>query len=63
MPPADLATVAVANGGPFTIAVIPDTQYLFDQDRSNADVLAGSLQWIATTRAITTSSSWPTSAT
>src|SRR5262245_59503229 len=31
----------------FTIAVIPDTQLLFDQDRGNPEVLAASLRWIA----------------
>ncbi|VUD67382.1 hypothetical protein TDB9533_03765 [Thalassocella blandensis] len=30
----------------FTIAVIPDTQYLFDQDRRNPEVLEQSLNWI-----------------
>src|SRR5262249_34399458 len=30
----------------FTLAVIPDTQYLFDQDRGDASVLAASLHWI-----------------
>jgi len=31
----------------FALAVIPDTQYLFDRDRGNAEVLAASLHWIA----------------
>jgi hypothetical protein len=30
----------------FSIAVIPDTQYLFDQDRYDPQVLAKTLQWI-----------------
>jgi hypothetical protein len=30
----------------FTIAVIPDTQYLFDGDRGDASVLAASVHWI-----------------
>src|SRR5262245_9628887 len=30
----------------FSIVAIPDTQYLFDQDRGNHDVLAASLHWI-----------------
>lgn len=32
--------------GKFTIAVIPDTQYLFDEDRGNRTVVEKSLQWI-----------------
>ncbi|MFC4313518.1 LamG-like jellyroll fold domain-containing protein [Steroidobacter flavus] len=32
--------------GKFTIAVIPDTQYLFDEDRGNRAVVEKSLQWI-----------------
>lgn len=32
--------------GKFTIAVIPDTQYLFDEDRGNREVVEKSLQWI-----------------
>src|SRR4051812_43936392 len=30
----------------FSIAVIPDTQYLFDEDRYNPEVLTETLQWI-----------------
>jgi len=30
----------------FSIAVIPDTQYLFDEDRYNPEVLTKTLQWI-----------------
>jgi hypothetical protein len=33
-------------GQKFSIAVIPDTQYLFDEDRYNPEVLAETLQWI-----------------
>lgn len=36
-----------ASRGKFSIAVIPDTQYLFDQDRQNPEVLEASLKWIA----------------
>jgi hypothetical protein len=32
--------------GKFTLAVIPDTQYLFDEDRGNQAVVEKSLQWI-----------------
>lgn len=38
-----------SHGGPsgkFTIAVVPDTQYLFDEDRGNRTVVEKSLQWI-----------------
>jgi hypothetical protein len=47
----DAATVdAAPDPGPnprrFTLAVVPDTQYLFDQDRGNPEVLATSLRWI-----------------
>jgi hypothetical protein len=34
------------SSGKFTIAVIPDTQYLFDEDRGNPAVVEKSLQWI-----------------
>ena len=34
----------------FTLAVIPDTQYLFDEDRGNAEVLGRSLEWIRRNR-------------
>ena len=34
------------SAGKFTIAVIPDTQYLFDEDRGNRTVVEKSLQWI-----------------
>lgn len=34
------------NNQKFSIAVIPDTQYLFDQDRYNPEVLTKTLQWI-----------------
>lgn len=34
----------------FTIAVIPDTQYLFDEDRGNRTVVEKSLQWIVENR-------------
>jgi hypothetical protein len=37
-------------GSRFTLVVIPDTQYLFDQDRGDADVLAASLDWIVAHR-------------
>jgi len=40
------AAVPVPGGDRFTLAVIPDTQYLFDEDRGNDDVLAASLHWI-----------------
>ena len=33
-------------GHKFSIAVIPDTQYLFDEDRYNPEVLTKTLQWI-----------------
>src|SRR6266542_3708126 len=33
-------------GRRFTIVAVPDTQYLFDGDRGNADVLAASLHWV-----------------
>src|SRR5215471_12544757 len=33
-------------GGKFSIAVIPDTQYLFDDDRYDPQVLARTFQWI-----------------
>lgn len=33
-------------GEKFSIAVIPDTQYLFDEDRYQPEVLAKTLQWI-----------------
>lgn len=45
-PSADMAPPPMTAAGPFTIAVIPDTQYLFDEDRGNASVLQASLQWI-----------------
>jgi hypothetical protein len=49
-PPApDMAAaqcVPARPGNRFTIAVIPDTQYLFDGDRGNPDVLRASVQWI-----------------
>src|SRR5687767_11231138 len=35
-----------APSGKFTLAVIPDTQYLFDEDRGNRAVVEKSLQWI-----------------
>ena len=35
-----------AGGQKFSIAVIPDTQYLFDQDRYAPQVLAKTMQWI-----------------
>jgi hypothetical protein len=38
--------LAQSNEGQFALAVIPDTQYLFDQDRGDADVLTATLQWI-----------------
>lgn len=34
------------SAGKFTLAVIPDTQYLFDEDRGNRTVVEKSLQWI-----------------
>jgi hypothetical protein len=37
---------AYSGGQKFSIAVIPDTQYLFDEDRNNPQVLAKTLQWI-----------------
>jgi hypothetical protein len=47
------STAVAAQHGPdggarrkFTLAVIPDTQYLFDEDRGNQRVLEKSLQWI-----------------
>src|SRR5262245_57579834 len=48
-PPAitpDAAPPATGDDKVFTLVVVPDTQYLFDQDRGNADVLAASLHWI-----------------
>jgi Concanavalin A-like lectin/glucanases superfamily len=39
-----------APSGRFTIAVIPDTQYLFDADRGNSEVLAASLRWLVAHR-------------
>jgi Calcineurin-like phosphoesterase len=35
-----------ASAQKFSIAVIPDTQYLFDEDRYDPQVLAKTLQWI-----------------
>ncbi len=40
------ASHAQSSAKRFSIAVIPDTQYLFDQDRGNADVLKATVQWI-----------------
>jgi hypothetical protein len=40
------AAVAHASDEKFSIAVIPDTQYLFDEDRYNPEVLTKTLQWI-----------------
>lgn len=34
-----------SDGQKFSIAVIPDTQYLFDEDRYDPAVLAKTLQW------------------
>jgi Concanavalin A-like lectin/glucanases superfamily len=55
-PPAETIDAAPAAGTPdagpagddgrFTLVVIPDTQYLFDGDRGNADVLEATLRWI-----------------
>src|SRR5262249_55440228 len=48
MPPDAAAPqcVPLRSGRRFTVVAVPDTQYLFDQDRGNADVLAASLHWI-----------------
>src|SRR5580704_14580475 len=35
-----------SGGQKFSIAVIPDTQYLFDEDRYDPEVLARTFQWI-----------------
>jgi hypothetical protein len=40
------STGAAYGGQKFSIAVIPDTQYLFDEDRYQPEVLAKTLQWI-----------------
>jgi Calcineurin-like phosphoesterase len=37
---------AASGGQKFSIAVIPDTQYLLDEDRYDPQVLAKTLQWI-----------------
>jgi hypothetical protein len=42
----DAAPTAGDDDKVFTLVVIPDTQYLFDQDRGDASVLAASLHWI-----------------
>lgn len=41
-----LGAAAYAAADKFSIAVIPDTQYLFDEDRYNPEVLTRTLQWI-----------------
>lgn len=41
-----VAQFAPLEKGEFTIAVIPDTQYLFDQDRQSPEVLQSTLDWI-----------------
>src|SRR5579863_9620545 len=41
-----LAHAQYQGGQKFSIAVIPDTQYLFDEDRYDPAVLAKTLQWI-----------------
>jgi hypothetical protein len=39
-------TYPSSGGQKFSIAVIPDTQYLFDEDRYDPEVLAKTFQWI-----------------
>ncbi|GIG85491.1 LamG-like jellyroll fold domain-containing protein [Plantactinospora endophytica] len=56
LPPATLAWRRLGDGGDdyrpdpasprFTLAVIPDTQYLFDGDRGDPEPLAATLRWI-----------------
>ncbi|WP_394845401.1 hypothetical protein LZC95_51270 [Pendulispora brunnea] len=57
VPDAATVDVAIPDAGPamcqverpksrFTVAVVPDTQYLFDQDRIYPEVLTASLRWI-----------------
>jgi hypothetical protein len=45
-PLAAAAAPLARHGGKFSLAVIPDTQYLFDSDRANPDVVAATMHWI-----------------